>query len=310
MPSTRSTNRTIAELAASSCFVVHSRELRLAGVSRTAVARRIADGDMAMVLPRTYVVGPGCHRPSFETLCMAGVRAAGPGAVLDGAAAATLLGVWDRGDGTIDVTVPGRGIQRPVEPFRFIRVAPDWTPTDPRAHGPIPVTGFADMCACMARTHSKWQVAHVIWRGMYERLVTLDELRAHVETMRRAAGAPVLRDAIDLVLSGSAGTRTRSEDRLLVALQDAGVSEPVVNTKGAAGLSRDEPDFLWLDPLVNVEVDGDQHQDPAQASDDARRDADIVALGGVVIRVPWRAVWRSRDRRVAVDTIREALRGD
>jgi len=88
-----------------------------------------------------------------------------------------------------------------------------------------------------------------------------------------------------------------AEDRLLRLLCAAGIPEPIVNTRGILGLARDEPDFVWLQQRLNVEVDGGHHDEPRQRMDDRERDAEIAEIGFLVGRVGARELW-TRPRKV------------
>jgi very-short-patch-repair endonuclease len=56
----------------------------------------------------------------------------------------------------------------------------------------------------------------------------------------------------------------------------------------------DEPDFVWPDLRLNVEVDGRHHLEPAQMAADEARDAIATDAGWRIIRVQSWLVWRRR----------------
>jgi hypothetical protein len=102
--------------------------------------------------------------------------------------------------------------------------------------------------------------------------------------MQRANGRHnlhVLDAAIDLYLSGSAGTRSRLEDTFLSLLQFAEIPEPLINT----ALLGEEVDCQWPQSMLVVEVDGPGHRNrpPAQRGD-ARKDLKLGAAGYTVLR--------------------------
>jgi very-short-patch-repair endonuclease len=262
---------------------------------------------MAMLLPRTYAVGPQCGTPTFEMKCAAGVLHGGPGARIDGSSAAALLELWDRHDGTVHVAVPRGCRAMPASEYVFHRVDKMWVPSSELVAAPVPIVGFEDLCLRMSTTNTEWQVAFVIGRGMYARLCDIDRLMEFAARHPHANGVVVLRSAIELVRSGSAGSRSEAEDRLLELLRAAGMPVPIVNTKGVLGMPRDEPDFVWHGPRVNVEIDGAQHGDPIQAADDRLRDAEVMRRGYIPIRLQARDVYRRPSRVVAC--IRRALAG-
>jgi hypothetical protein len=89
----------------------------------------------------------------------------------------------------------------------------------------------------------------------------------------------VLRRAVALHRSGSAGTRSGLEDRFLKLVRGAGLPEPIVNTRHLGF----ELDFRW--PGLNVEIDGDHHDRPRSRRDDRIQDAVLRAHGFTVIRL-------------------------
>jgi very-short-patch-repair endonuclease len=126
----------------------------------------------------------------------------------------------------------------------------------------------------------------------------IDELETELGSRQRVVGAPRLRRAIELRRSGSAGTKSRSEDHLLPHVT-ARFGEPLVNVRGAAGMPDYEPDMLWPALRCIVEVDGRHHlDDPAIRAADLERDALLRAVGWIVVRVPWYRVWRDLSRVV------------
>jgi very-short-patch-repair endonuclease len=306
---TLSIDSAIIELAASSCSVVHARDLRRAGIGRDAIARRIRIGSMAQLLPRTYGVGPQCQSPSFEMLAMAGVLAGGDGAHVDGVTAATLRDVWNRGPAEIHVALPNRPAFTPPAPFVFHRSTGRCRPGGEKV-GPIPVVSFIDMCLRLARTMTPWQLAFVIQGGVFRDLVRLSDIEAALDVCARTPWIGVLRDAVKLLRDDSVGTRTKSEDVALEALLRAGAPVPFVNTRGVHGLSRDEPDLFWRRERLNVEIDGEQHREPRQAADDLRRDHELADRGIRVIRVWSLHLWPIARRRRIVGHVMRALRGE
>lgn len=281
-------------LAAETCGVVDARALRAEGISRDAVAVRVARGTMVPMLPRTWAVGPMARNPTFEMRCMAGALAGGPGAVLDGSAAARLRGVWDRGNDFVDISLPD-GARSRATGWRFHRMRRSVGDAHvPGVNAPIPMASFPDMALMMARTHTPWQVAAVLREGCFRGMTDLAEIQSFVASHAWCSGVPVLRQALVLRRAGSAGTRSRSEDVLLGGLLRARALVPAVNQRGILGLSRDEPDFVWLAQRLNVEVDGEQHDEPTQAEDDRRRDAELAERGIHVIRIRSVDVWTRR----------------
>lgn len=160
-----------------------------------------------------------------------------------------------------------------------------------------------------ALDHSPLQLAFVIGRALYEGLTTIEDLRSHAVARSHAPGNATLRAALALVESHSAGTRCRTEDEMHAEFVALGIEPDSVNARGALGLSRDEPDFVWQGYGCNVESDGGHHDEPAQAADDRIRDAEAAARGWRVLRVRARDFW-SRRRWVMAKVQRFVLGDD
>lgn len=153
------------------------------------------------------------------------------------------------------------------------------------------------MCRSFARSHTPWQLAFLIRSAVHARLGTLASLEEAARTRARAPGSRVMRCALQLIEERSQGTRSATEDAILAELLRSGGPMPVVNTKGAMGIPRDEPDFVWPAVRRNVECDGGHHEDAAQRADDAERDAAAATRGWQVLRVRACGYWR-QPRRV------------
>jgi hypothetical protein len=289
----RDVDRKIISLAAATCSVVGTRDLRRAGVRRHAIPSRLASGWMAPMLPRTYGVGPNCASPSIEMRCMSAVLWGGEGASICAETAAAVRGWWDRGDGTIHVATH-RGSALDAESGCVAHRVPKdqfWLPNPGSSVRATPLIAVPAMFLQLARTLTAWQVAAVICEARYHREITLEALDLVLAIHSGEPGAGTLRAAVQLVQRGSAGTRSRTEDEAVRLLGLAGVAMPVVNTRGAMGIPGDEPDFVWPRAGVNVEIDGGHHGETHQAQQDFARDEAARKMGWRVERVGHRDVW-------------------
>ncbi|HEY2636832.1 MAG TPA: DUF559 domain-containing protein [Solirubrobacteraceae bacterium] len=138
-----------------------------------------------------------------------------------------------------------------------------------------------------------------IGQGLVERRTSLGRLLEQLDHGGRRRGAARLRR----VLATAAPTRSELEDRLLALVHAAGLPTPVANAR----VGPYEVDFLFPDQGVVVEADGHRYHDNALArADDRRKEAALLALGYVVVRVTWRDVVQWPERTVA--RLRAALR--
>jgi hypothetical protein len=209
---------------------------------------------------------------------MAAVLAAGRGAVLNHLSAAVLFRTSRFPAPIPHVLVPGH--HRPIvgivlHSYRHL------DPLDVIVYRGIPTTTVARTLVDLSDVLTKFQLANVIYEAAFRKRLDLGATR---RAMQRANGRRNLRTleaAIDLYLSGSAGTRSALEDAFLALLQFAGITEPLVNTH----LEGEEVDCHWPDRMLVVEVDGPGHRDrPPAQRDDARKDAKLRAAGYTVLR--------------------------
>jgi very-short-patch-repair endonuclease len=134
------------------------------------------------------------------------------------------------------------------------------------------------------------EVERLVAEAVARRLVSMEVLRAYVESRAGARGAARLRRAIE-------GKQTRSglERRFVAFVRRHGVPEPEMNVRiGALTV-----DALWRDAGLVAEIDSiGTHGTAHSFEKDRLRDAYLVARGLRCIRVT--------DRRLAEDPVRLA----
>ena len=91
-------------------------------------------------------------------------------------------------------------------------------------------------------------------------------------------GSAILEEALRLHNSGSAGSKSKNEDRFLRLVRGAGLPDPRKNVK----VHGFEVDFSW--PDLCVEVDGPGHRRKRTKADDRIRDAALKARGITILR--------------------------
>jgi hypothetical protein len=176
------------------------------------------------------------------------------------------------------VLVPGH--HRPIEGI-VLHSYRCLDPLDVIVYRGIPVTTVARMLVDLSDVLTKFQLANVIHEAAYRGRFNLGATRRAMQRANGRRNLHVLDEAIDLYLSGSAGTRSRVEDAFLSLLQFAGIAEPLVNVS----LLGEEVDCHWPDRMLVVEVDGPGHRNrPPAQRDDTRRDAKLRAAGYTVLR--------------------------
>ncbi|WP_231994473.1 endonuclease domain-containing protein [Pseudarthrobacter equi] len=134
---------------------------------------------------------------------------------------------------------------------------------------------------------------------------TLEDL---AEMLDRHKGTPGIRKARIALERARVGSDSAPETRLRLALEDAGLPEPMLNvpTQLRAAVVR-QPDLSYPEQKVAVEYDGDAHSSREQIVRDIAREEDFTTGGWVLVRVSKRHM--ENDGRAAVSKVRAALRG-
>jgi very-short-patch-repair endonuclease len=264
----------VARIAAVQHGAISIAQLRLAGLTKTAVQNRCRAGRLHSLHRGVYAVG---HiAPSHERRWMAAVLALAGGvtgtvgAVLSHRSAAELWGLLPAGDGPVDVSLPsrsGRGRRLGILIHRPMSLEPAEIT---RRRG-IPVTSPARTLADLQRT---------VPDGMLRRAIRqADFLGLPTGSVR------------------SDGTRSELERRFLWLCRHHRLPAPAVNMRiGALTV-----DFCWVEKMLVVETDGYQaHRGRAAFEDDRARDLTLRALGYTVQHLSYRQVFDEGDRVAAI----------
>ena len=155
----------------------------------------------------------------------------------------------------------------------------------------------------LAGVLSPKQLERAAEQAEFRRLLDVQAVAAALHRAGRPKGAATLRavlgpDRLDAALAGSNYERT-----VLAELLHAGADRPILQQR--FDLPEGEPfyvDLYWPAARLVVEVDGPHHELPLFRAKDAVRDAQLVALGERVIRVPDRG-WRAEPQRVIAEIL-------
>jgi very-short-patch-repair endonuclease len=253
-------DRIVAQIAARQHGVVTTEQLVRAGLSRSAITRRVRAGRLHRVYRGVYAVGhPGL---STEGKWMAAVLACGDGAALSHRSAAELWRLLELAAGPIHVTVPVAG-GRCSRPGLCIHRVPSLAPTDTTRCKDIAVT---------TPTRTLSDLRSVLSRDQFGRAVRQAEFRR-----------------LPIDARGLLPDRTASElERIFLRLvRRYRLPIPEVNVQ----VGGYEVDFLWREQRLIVETDGYRyHSGSAAFEDDHMRDNRLMALGYTVLRFTYRRV--------------------
>ena len=292
--STSSIDARIAHAATPGFPVVTRRRLRDAGVDYRSVARRLGDGRMTRLWGDTFVIGASAiEQLPVDVIRRAAVATIEPSSALGGVSAIERLAGWDRHAGSIVVAVVGDRWHEDQPSFGvvFREADAELELANARDVEGLCTVGPVESFLHAARDLSPPQLANAFGALRYHTGLTAPAVLAALAARQRVVGAPRIRAAFELLDGGSSGTKSRSEDRIHPWLVER-YGPPLINVRGAAGIPDYEPDFLYLEEMWIVEVDGRHHlEDPVVRAADRARDARLRADGWIVVRIPWWWVW-------------------
>jgi very-short-patch-repair endonuclease len=265
----------IAQIAAEQQGNITRPQLIGLGMSSTSITRWVRIGRLFRVYDGVYSVG----RPPTTPLerASAAVLACGERAALSHGSAMTLWGFWKRWDEPFDVSVAG---DRRPKGIRTRRVT-GLLQRDVCVHQGIRVTSPARTLLDMAPQLPPKSLRRYINDSRRSELITLDALADVVRRFPLHPGAPLLREHLQ---NPNGPTRSEFEDAFVPFCDRFRLPVPKINTT-VAGFEVDA--YFEAERLI-VELDGwDFHNDRAAFEGDRDRDATMLALGIVTVRITW-----------------------
>jgi very-short-patch-repair endonuclease len=273
--------------------LVRRSQLREYGVLRSHIATRIKSGRWQLVAPEVVSTDNGrLDREQLRWLAVLHAPAAAWVGHLSALSARGLTG-WDRDDTHI-LTPRGR---RPLRLPGVVVHQSDRVPLEPPdlALGlPLVPAARAALDAACSMPHPRIAAALVI-ATLQQHIVEPTALAVEIDAAGRVRNKLAIAAAVE---SYAAGAESHAEVDAAVLVRRAGLPEPrrqVVIAGRRRDLVVDLPDGRRL----VIEVDGPQHDDPRARWVDAQRDAELIALGYVVLRVPAYAIRADGARIVA-----------
>lgn len=276
----------IAELASRQHGVAALAQLRVLGLSPSAMRKRVEAGRFHRIHAGVFAVGHTALR--VEGRWMAAILASGPGAVLSHRPAAALLDLRPHDGLRVDVIAPnrrGRG-QEGITPH----------------HQPLSETEITEVSGipCTTMTRTLIDIAPLVSLGALRRACNQAELRNGVDfsALRAAAagsrrGAKALRTVLADLAPEPELTRSELEERFLDLCRRVGIPRPSVNAVVPVDGGALEVDFCWRSQRLIVEADGRRFHGTESAFErDRRRDQQLAVAGWRVIRCTWLQVTR------------------
>lgn len=296
------TDRIIASIAAGQHAAVGRRQLLDAGVSRSAIDRRVAAGRLVPLHAGVYRVAAG--PVTWHQRIMAAVLAGGDGAVVSHRGAAHLLGIPGV-EPRVEISVARS--RAPAIPTVLIHRG-TCRPPDVTTLDGIPTTRPARTLIDLATVVTPTTLAVAVDDLLSRRLITVDYLLRRLEAVgrqgRRGAGtlAELLADRSD----GRPWATSVFERRLLAQLRAAQLPPPhpqfVVILPGG---QRAVLDYAYPDGLLALEANSYRHHSSrTDWGRDRVRNRRLTAIGWRILPVTWDDLAEPADM---IDAIRRGL---
>ncbi len=291
-----STHARVVRRAAQQHHVISNGQLRDLCASRRWVQDNARTGLLTRVVHGVFVVGCDLGELSRDTCASIGVLRSDMPSGLCRETAAEYLGLWNRGPSHVHVASMGRthavlhGLSAGIDLFSHrVRSLPASELVYVRG---IPVIHALRTIFDLGRVLTPHQLAHVIWNALYAEVVLIEDLTARLAVPGREGGRAVVRHAIELVIGGSCGTKSRSEDECLDIIRRFGFATPLVNVMDASGMPGVRLDFVWPHRRVVLELDGRHHAAmPGIRQSDQSVMRVLRADGWTVRRLHYSRVW-------------------
>ncbi|HEY7256139.1 MAG TPA: hypothetical protein VH476_05595 [Solirubrobacterales bacterium] len=230
--------------------------------------------------------------------CLAGVLAAGPGALLSHRSAGWLWGIWRSAPAPYEVTGPiPRRPKRPLVVHRARRLEPE----DRALVERIPVTAVPRTLLDLAASIRRDQLGRCLERAEELELFDLGPVESLLARTVGHHGHGRLRRALHLYREPWF-TRSELERRVLQLIREGGVDPPATGFNVAGH----ELDLYWPESRVAVEIDTfETHGTRAAFERDRRRDLELRAAGVEVGRITGPRI--EREPQEVLDQIRLLL---
>lgn len=261
--------RWIAEVAARQHGVLSTDQLRVAGLSKHAIAGRVRNGRLIRIHRGVYAVGHAGL--SSKGMWKAAVLACGEGSALSHRSAAELWGMLGPTGGAIHVTVPVAGGRARRAGIRIHR-----SPSLINA-----ATTIRDGIVVTTPQRTLGDLKRVVEAGELRRAIRQSEM-------------------LELPIDASTLVPDRASSELELAFlrlcRRHRLPQPLVNQR----VGRYVIDFLWQDARLIVETDGERfHRGFVAGAEDAARDRYLRRLGYRVLRFSYGEVTRGPKRVAA-----------
>lgn len=273
----------IAEIAGRQRGYVARKQLLALGETRRAIAHRIVVGRLLPVFAGVYAVGHISKDPLDQAF--GAVLACGEKAVLSHQSAATLWGIHRHWRKPLHVTAPGQHRRAGIVCHRD-----SLHPRDRTRQLGLPVTSPARTLADNAPRLTHNGLTRAVNDLWLQGFLNPSDL---VDLLIRCPRHPGAGRLAPFAHTANGPTRSEFEDAFHAFTARFGLPDALVNTT----LHGFEVDAYFPSHGVIVELDGwDYHRSRASFESDRDRDATLLALGIVTVRITWERLYERPER--------------
>lgn len=298
------TNRVLAELARAHHSLIHRPMALAAGVSHSALTRRVHSGVLEQIGPEVYRISGA--RTGWHQRALAACWVVGTDALVSHRAAALAWRLDGYPTAPLEVLTE-RWTRRPGHKGVVVHEAGDILDTDRASVEGLPVTSAVRTVLDLAAVSPPRRVEQAIEDGLRRRLFTSEQLGERFARFDRRGkrGLRILRPLIAERVGPYVPTDSDFELRMVELIREAGLPEPVrqhrVDLDGVSVYL----DLSWPELLLFVECDGIfVHSTSIQLRWDDDRQNELVLRGWMPIRVTWHRM--VHEPEVVVATLRRA----
>ena len=270
--------------------MVSLSQLKLAGLTASAVRDRVAAGHLYRIHRGVYAVGHS--RLTGYGRTMAAVLAYGPKAVASHRTAGGLQGLREDNSAKTDISLPLQSARS--RPGIHAHATPSLRPTDVTQRHGIPCTTVARTLLDLAEVVPRRQLERALEQAEMLRVFDLEPIDDVLAQANGRRGAGVLRRVVAELVDEPGLTANDLENRFLELCRAAGLPKPAVNK----WLTIDDgppirADFVWSKQRLIVETDGWGSHGTRQGFErDRRRDQRARLAGWEPVRFTRRQVLR------------------
>lgn len=303
-------DRLVRRCATSQYGLFTTAQAQSAGLSRSALVRRHQAGVLDLVLPGVWMVAG--TPPSWEQTMMAGLLHLGDRSAVSYRAAARRWGLQGFDNAPCEISSATRQASNHLktnqgQEIRLHRVGSKllehMTYIEPWRITSLPRT-ILDLAG---KKHPL--TSRALDQALREKKTTIADLWKLYEGpwIRRRWGAAILRELLMARSPAESLSESELEDLMVQVLRDGGFPPwqqqfPMTLPSGPIRI-----DFAYPEVLVAIECDSYMwHMDEEAFRRDRRRDAELQALGWVVLRFTWRQI--RYERGFVQEQIRRVLR--